>query len=164
MRYLIITCLLLVVGVSAPATDFYPQKKAISHIQKSLKTKEIEIMEFTNLSSDDKNLVVYHFNFDSKPEKYYAIFTESTGRYDQFDYLLITDKTVSIQLVRILKYRSEHGSEIASKKWLSQFENYAGGDLRYGDDISAISGATISAKSIVSDIPKIIQTLKTKLK
>jgi Na+-translocating ferredoxin:NAD+ oxidoreductase RnfG subunit len=77
--------------------------------------------------------------------------------------VVITDNNATIKQVKIIRYRSEHGGEIASKKWLSQFEDYSNGNLQYGSDISAISGATISAKSITQDIPDVIRLLKTHL-
>jgi len=42
--------------------------------------------------------------------------------------------------------------EICSKNWLKQFIGYQGNPLRYKADIDGISGATISANSITSDI------------
>lgn len=82
------------------------------------------------------------------------------GRFDLFDYLLVTSEDFTIKKVKILKYRSEHGGEIASKKWLAQFENYSSGGLQYGRDISSLSGATISGSSLVNDIPKALNILK----
>lgn len=162
MQYLILIYLLSVAGATVSATDFYPQKKAVEHIKKALKTKKVEITGSFNLSSetDDQRMIVYHFKTESKPEIYYAVFTESMGRHEFFDYLVITDNNATIKQVNIIKYRSEHGAEIASKKWLSQFEDFSGGDLHYGDDISAISGATVAATSITIDIPYIIYRLK----
>ncbi|MBN2635462.1 MAG: FMN-binding protein [Prolixibacteraceae bacterium] len=162
MRYLILTYLLSVAGITVPATDFYPQEDAVVHIKKTLKTKKVEITGSFILSSesDDQRMIVYHFKTESKPEIYHAVFTESMGRHELFDYVVITDNNAIIQQVKVIKYRSEHGAEIASKKWLSQFEDFSGGDLHYGDDISAISGATIAATSITNDIPYIIYRLK----
>ena len=86
--------------------------------------------------------------------------TQAKGRYDYFDYLVVVSNHFEVQRVSILKYRSEYGGEIASKKWLRQFENYASGELRYKKEISALSGATISANSLVEDIPKVLKILK----
>ena len=41
-------------------------------------------------------------------------------------------------------YREDYGGEISSKRWLSQFNNSnLNSRFEYGDNISAISGATI---------------------
>ena len=66
-----------------------------------------------------------------------------------------------MEKIRILKYRSEHGGEIKSRKWLSQFENYtAEKPIRYKKEISALSGATLSATGLVDDVPKVLTILQ----
>ncbi|MCK3685333.1 FMN-binding protein [Maribellus sp. YY47] len=166
LRFLIFVCLITVAGVNDPAADFYPQGKAIGYLQKNLKAKKVEVsnrFDLTDQVKDGRKTVVYRFSCDSNPDAVFAVFTESKGRYDMFDYLVITSESGQIQSVHVLKYRSEHGGEIASKKWLSQFEAYSGGKLIYGEDISAISGATRSAMSITRDIPELIQLLQQAL-
>ncbi len=55
--------------------------------------------------------------------------------------------------VKVLDYQSEYGYEICAKSWLRQFEGFKGCDLRYNStEVDAISGATVSARSIVEDI------------
>jgi len=166
VRYIIFVCLLFVAGAKVLATDFYPKNKAVTYIQKILKTSDIVIngsFKFGKAVGASKNVVVYSFTCASLLGNYYAIFTESMGRYEFFDYLVITDNTGTVQKVSVLKYRSEHGGEIASKKWLSQFENFSGDTLIYGEDISVISGATISATSITRDIPEIVKIIKKQI-
>ncbi|MFV0592876.1 MAG: FMN-binding protein [Draconibacterium sp.] len=166
IRNLFFVCLLTAVGVAGPAADFYPEEKAAASLQKALKTKQVEItgrFDFTEQVRDQRKTVVYRFTCDSNPDALFAVFTESKGRYDMFDYLILTNENGKVELVRVLKYRSEHGGEVASRKWLSQFEAYSGGRLIYGEDISAISGATRSAMSITRDIPEIIQLLQNEL-
>lgn len=165
-RIIFFVCLFSVAGVSALAADFYPQDKALSLIQKALKEKQLEITgsyDLSEYSEDGHRMVAYSFKKNGEDGEDYAIFTESMGRYELFDYLVIADHNGMVQKVQVIKYRSEHGGEVASKKWLSQFENYQGGELRYGEDISAISGATLSSGSITRDMQKIVETLKEKV-
>ena len=163
MRLILIICLISVAGAEALATDFYPADKALGQLQKALKVKEIELSEPNDLgeiSESGKRVVVYLFSAGAEYQNCLAVFTEAKGRYDMFDYLVICNNEAVVQTVKVLKYRSERGGEIASKKWLAQFENYSKGNLYYGEDISAISGATISAMSITRDIPKVVQLLR----
>jgi hypothetical protein len=82
----------------------------------------------------------------------YLIVTTAKGRYDYFDYMVIYEPDLSIRQVSILVYRSDHGDEIASKKWLAQFVGKDGCGLALGLQVDAISGATYSATSITEDI------------
>ncbi|TDN99997.1 FMN-binding protein [Sunxiuqinia elliptica] len=77
------------------------------------------------------------------------------GRYDQFNYLVYYNEDREVKLVNVTAYFSDHGNEITSKRWLKQFNGYDGGDLDYGDEVQAISGATLSASSIVKGIREI---------
>ncbi|MDX1285586.1 MAG: FMN-binding protein, partial [Draconibacterium sp.] len=131
-----------------------------------LKDKNISMdqsIEIEDSIDPERQLVVYRFNYTKNGELFYTVFTHSKGRYNPFDYILILSEDLTIRMVRILKYRSEFGGEIASKKWLRQFENYSSGELRYKKEISALSGATISAKSIVDDIPKVLNILRANI-
>lgn len=84
------------------------------------------------------------------------------GNYEFFDYLLILDKSLAVKQVEILNYNATHGYEISSKRWLKQFLGYEGNKtIKYGKDIQAISGATISANSITDDIENTVNKLKT---
>ena len=89
----------------------------------------------------------------------YLISTRAIGRYDYFDYLLAFDPDFSVLGITVTVYRSTHGAAICQKKWLSQFEAYAGGELSYGKDIDALSGATISATSLVKDVQRCYQIM-----
>ena len=90
----------------------------------------------------------------------YAIVTAAIGRYDMFDYLVLYNTNKSVQNVTVLTYRSEHGSEITGKTWLAQFVGYAGEPITYGQEIDAISGATLSGKSMTADIQRVTKILQ----
>ena len=71
----------------------------------------------------------------------------------EFDYLIILGLDLKIIDSKVLVYRENWGGEIGSKRWLKQFK-YKGKDdrLKYMQDISAISGATISVKSMIETV------------
>lgn len=78
---------------------------------------------------------------------------------EYFDYFILFDTEVEIQVVRIYNYAATHGHEVAAKGWLKQFDGYNGTDtLVVGKNVDAISGATISVYGITEDVQ-----LKTQL-
>lgn len=104
--------------------------------------------------TDDRpwpGIVVYDILEGNQIEGY-VVLTSAKGRYDYFDYLVVYDTGLIIQTVKVFEYRSDHGYEICSKKWLQQFEGVNGCDLKYGEDIDCISGATFSTSSLTMDI------------
>ena len=84
----------------------------------------------------------------------FLLSTRAKGRYDFFDYSVIFSPDLSVLGLIVSAYRSTHGAGICNKRWLEQFNGYSGGELRLGKDIDSISGATISAGSMVSDIQR----------
>ena len=62
---------------------------------------------------------------------------------------------------KVLVYREDYGGEIGSKRWLKQFIGKTENDsLKYGDDIVAISGATISVRSMTTAINNLLASIK----
>lgn len=86
---------------------------------------------------------------------------DSDLSFEFFDYFIITDSNRSIKKVKIYNYQATQGHEVMSFGWLKQFVGYKGEqNLRYGKEIEAISGATISAKALNTDIQYMIKLLQ----
>ncbi|WP_372795530.1 FMN-binding protein [Lutibacter sp.] len=82
------------------------------------------------------------------------------GKADYFDFIVIFDKNLVVSKVKILVYREDHGGEVGSTRWLKQFIGKITTDnLIYQKDIAAISGATISAKSMTNEVNKLFRTI-----
>ena len=59
-------------------------------------------------------------------------------------------------MCEIVKYREPYGGQISNKKWLDQFNGKDNSSsYKIGDEISTISGATISVNSITKGIRKL---------
>ena len=76
----------------------------------------------------------------------------SRSKFEDFHYICILEDKKRISLVRILIYRENYGGEICSHRWLRQFI----GQTRPKFMIDAISGATISVRSIQTSINNLI--------
>ena len=82
----------------------------------------------------------------------FLLSTRAKGRFDYFDYCILFSTSLQVEEVVVTVYRSTHGAAICRKSWLDQFAGYEGGGLELGKNIDAISGGTLSAASMVSDI------------
>ncbi|MDD2964678.1 MAG: FMN-binding protein [Bacteroidales bacterium] len=75
------------------------------------------------------------------------------GRFDQFEYFVFYQPDFSIRKVVVSVYRSDHGLEITKNRWLKQLEKIGVSEpIIYGDNIDAVSGATLSGKSLIKGI------------
>lgn len=157
-----IVTILFIATFQSSSKSFYSEKQALKSVKSALKEKDISLIKSLEVNSSvlkEESVSMYLFD-RVVGEKFYAVFTQACGKHNNFDYLVIADVNFVIEKIKVLKYRSEHGGEIASKKWLQQFENYSSGELRYKKEISALSGATVSANALVADIPKVLKILK----
>ncbi len=132
-------------------------KKVRKELEKHYRYAEIEWFEIKEIS-DEKDSFFKVKN--QHKELGIVVLSSAKGRYDSFDYLIIYNKSLQIELIKILVYRSEYGSEITGKRWLSQFYNKQHTSLKYGSDVQAISGATFSAMSLTKNINRINEILK----
>ena len=90
----------------------------------------------------------------------YYYLGQAYGKAAYFDFIVIFDTDLIITKVKILVYREDHGGEIGSKRWLKQFVGRTPKNkLKYQKDIAAISGATISAKSMTNEVNKLLKTI-----
>lgn len=89
----------------------------------------------------------------------YLLSTQAKGRFDFFDYSVIFSENLEILSMMILVYWSNHGVGVCNKNWLKQFKGYSGGKLQLGKNIDSISGATLSASSLVKDVERCYQLM-----
>ncbi|WP_141402396.1 FMN-binding protein [Sediminicola luteus] len=90
----------------------------------------------------------------------YGYLGEANSMKRTFDYLVLFNPDLSVRKSKVLIYREEHGRQIGSQRWLKQFIGLTPGtSLTYGSDIDAISGATISAKSMTVAMDQVLAAM-----
>jgi len=63
--------------------------------------------------------------------------------------------------MKVLIYREDYGGEIGSKRWLKQFVGKSLNDeLNVGQNIKAISGATISVNAMTTAVNNVLKSVK----
>lgn len=103
---------------------------------------------------------VFFIILDNNNHIGYFYYGKAQSKVDDFDYLVIFDEELIIKKIKILAYREDYGMEIGSKRWLQQFNDLSIGDqVKYQTNIKAISGATISAKSMTKAINDLLKSL-----
>ncbi|MGQ8337960.1 FMN-binding protein [Sunxiuqinia sp. A32] len=156
--------LLITLGTSLLGAGSYSSSlKVIKLISKEngIDRNAISVIEI------DKEIISSEYIDEAYQVKYegstigFAIAAKGKGRYDPFNYLIYFNKDKGIEWIRVTAYYSNHGGQIASKKWLEQFKGFTGGELKYGEDVQAISGATLSGTSITKGIAEISTKLKS---
>lgn len=91
----------------------------------------------------------------------YLYLGEAPSMKRKFDYIVMFNTDLTIKKSKVLIYREEHGKQIGSQRWLKQFIGLSIMDNPiYGEDIDAISGATISAASMTKAVANVLISLQ----
>ncbi len=89
----------------------------------------------------------------------WLIFDSVEGRYESIDIAVAISPSGEAMGVEILTYREIYGYEVRSPKWRKQFHGKTSDSkLKLDKDISNISGATISSKSITYGVKRLLHT------
>ncbi|PLX18704.1 MAG: hypothetical protein C0597_05940 [Marinilabiliales bacterium] len=150
---LLFNILFMAVHASPPEMN----KKFEKELEKHFSSDKIVLSKIEEISDEQD---IFFKLLNQGAEVGIAVLTEAEGRFDKFDYMIIYDTNLQIELIKILVYRSQYGSEITAKRWLSQFYDKQNDSLKYGSDIQAISGATFSASALTKNINRINKKLR----
>lgn len=91
----------------------------------------------------------------------YLYLGEAPSMKRKFDYIVMFNTDLTIRKSKVLIYREEHGKQIGSQRWLKQFIGLSLADNPiYGQDIDAISGATISASSMTKAVANVLISVR----
>ncbi|GAA4281586.1 FMN-binding protein [Gaetbulibacter aestuarii] len=145
----------------------YIQKRVDKEIEKTFEIEKFDMSEIT-ISAELQKQVPSKFNNDNlfkiqSGEKLicYAYVAQAPSKTAQFDYLVLLNPDLTVAGSKVLIYREEYGGEIGSTRWLKQFiGKKPGDDLKYGDNVSAISGATISVRSMTNAMEDLLESVK----
>lgn len=146
--------------------DLGLSKSALKKVEKTILQlwPEKEIIKKKILISDETRKAL---SFDIKPNQLFSLkyndslmgylyMDDALGKFDKFDYMVIFNPELAILATAVLVYREDYGGEIASKRWLKQFNGKSNGrGMEYEKDIQGISGATISVRSFSLSIKKL---------
>jgi Na+-translocating ferredoxin:NAD+ oxidoreductase RnfG subunit len=142
------------------------QKKVRKEIKKTFETTDFVLKPFF-ISSQDKESLPIVFSEENffciqiaEQVIGYAFVEKAPSKTADFDFMVVLDENLIIKKTKVLIYREEYGGEIASKRWLKQFNGKTNADsFAYKKDISAISGATISVQSMTNAVNNFMKSI-----
>ena len=165
------TLLFALLIISAGLMSFQLSKNIQKKVDKEIKsTFEVNAFELNPiLIPEDINATFkinirngYFFKMTTSNESLgYCFVGKAPSKTDNFDYLVLFDNDQIIKKIKVLAYREDYGAEIGSKRWLKQFIGIKKTDrINYSQDIIAISGATISARSLTVEVNNLLKSIE----
>lgn len=87
----------------------------------------------------------------------YAVIDEEMGQHEPITFGVKLDASGAVERLEVMVYREGYGDEIREGRFRRQFEKKGAGDaIRFGEDVVAISGATISSKSMAIGVRRAV--------
>lgn len=86
----------------------------------------------------------------------YVLADRVIGKFELIDYAAGFLLDGSVTQVEVMAYRESHGAEIRNLAWRKQFAGRKSpGQLRFGDEIRNISGATLSCQHVTEGMQRL---------
>lgn len=144
--------IVILLSLALQEPDRRTLKKASKIIAKELKA-EIKLEQLDIDFEEDDCL---YSVFSKEGSEGLLVFSSAKGRFEYFDFLLFYDNQFNLQLIKVTNYKSQYGTAIMSKRWLNQFSKInLEEEIKYGKNISAVSGATFSANGLSEAVSRI---------
>ena len=87
------------------------------------------------------------------------------GKSQVIDYAIAITPEGAVKQIEVMVYRESHGHEIRRPGWRKQFPGKTtNAKLRLNDDISNISGATISCRNVTAGVKRVLHTWRLELR
>lgn len=94
----------------------------------------------------------------------FVLADQVVGKYELIDYAAGFARDGTLGQLEILAYRESHGAEIRNIAWRKQFAGKRGpAQMRFGDDIRNISGATLSCQHVTEGVQRLAAIVQTRL-
>ncbi len=92
----------------------------------------------------------------------YALITEEKGKFQPITFIVGVSPKFEVIDTSVMIYRESHGDAVKGRRFLNQFKGMGTDDaVKRNDDITNISGATISVDSICRGVRRVLVTLET---
>jgi Na+-translocating ferredoxin:NAD+ oxidoreductase RnfG subunit len=90
----------------------------------------------------------------------YKVEMQVVSRSGPFDIMIVLDSNACVLDAHVVKYRAMFGKKVRSKAFTRQFKGKCPGDaIQLGNDIDAITTATLSSKAMTKGVKKAINRI-----
>ena len=91
----------------------------------------------------------------------YRVEMQVVSRSGPFNIMVALDSRACVLYAKVLTYRGRRGRKVRSKAFIRQFAGKCPSDaVRVGNDIDAVTGATLSSKAMTGGVRRAIEMVK----
>lgn len=137
------------------------ERRIIKIAHKEWDESPLEIEQINLIDSAGQTISGYYYKVSNDGRLIgYMAGKRILDNYLNYFPVFLMDTNFTIRKAAIVEMNTIRGSEITSRSWLRQFAGFTGEKIRYGKEINAITGATLSGLSMVKEVQILRQNLK----
>jgi Na+-translocating ferredoxin:NAD+ oxidoreductase RnfG subunit len=129
-----------------------------------ISAEQREAMESTlHMAIPNDEITVYTFHKEDTLQGY-GVVTNELGKHEPITFFVAFTSDLFVKGIVVMTYREPYGDEVRKKRFLKQFRQLRVTDpIRVYQDITPVSGATVSAIAIANGVRRLLVTLHTLL-
>lgn len=133
-------------------SDFFKSSERVSYVKVESAAARAALVKVLGYVPAKSSYVVFVARSGARIDGY-AVIDEEPGQHQPITFGVKLSPKGEIERTEIMVYREGYGAEVREERFRRQFTGKTAKDpLRLGDDVVAISGATISAKAMASGV------------
>jgi hypothetical protein len=134
--------------------DFFKHSERVSYVRVEGESAKRELVAQLGYAPEKSSYVVFVARTGANIDGY-AVIDEQQGEHLPITFGVRISPARTVERFEVLVYREAYGSEVKEPRFSRQFVGKNERDpLRVGDDISAVSGATISSRAMAVGIKR----------
>jgi hypothetical protein len=123
--------------------------------------KKKKVEEKLDEKLNQTKILAYTGKLKSSGDAGVVMFDAVIGKHEFIDYMAVLNAKGEIQFIEILAYRESYGGQVRGKGWRKQFEGKSEKEMpEHKDNISNISGATLSCQHVTDGVRKLLVIAK----
>lgn len=141
--------------------EFFPKSERVTYFKVELTNERRERLSRRLGYAPRGTSQTFYVGLSGEHVDGYAVVDEEKGLSLPITFAVLMDPQGRVRRMEILAYREPRGDEVRSPRFRQQFVGKGVQDaIRYGDDIAAVSGATVSSRSMARGVRRAVVLLR----
>ncbi|MCK6549109.1 FMN-binding protein [Myxococcota bacterium] len=133
-------------------TEFFKTSERVSYVKVEGDAGRDALTKLLGYAPAKRSYVVFVARTGAKVDGY-AVIDDELGQHQPITFGVKLSPDGAVERAEIMVYREGYGAEVREARFRRQFTGKTAADrLRLGDDVVAISGATLSSKAMATGI------------
>jgi hypothetical protein len=137
-------------------SDFFKSSERVTYVKLETAAAKAELSAMLGYVPSKPSYAVFIARTGERIDGY-AVIDEELGQHLPITFGVKMLPTGEVDRLEVMIYREGYGDEIRESRFRRQFVGKRSGDaLRFGEDVVAISGATISSKAMATGVRRAV--------